>query len=86
MASEPITGVEAVNIYKREIVRSNDVLAKVDLDAPPRWWPSASGFGASPMVDGREVVFRVLVETSTHAGHLDIARESIDRHQHRVVK
>jgi hypothetical protein len=30
-------------------------------------------------------VFRVLVETATHAGHLDMARERIDGHQHLVV-
>ncbi len=85
-ASEPMTGVEAANIYEREIARSNEVLAKVDLDAPPRWWPPASEFGAPPMSDGREIVFRVLVETSSHAGHLDIVRELIDGHQHLVVE
>jgi hypothetical protein len=33
----------------------------------------------------RACVLRLLVETATHAGHLDLARESIDGHQHLVV-
>ncbi|MDI3243298.1 DUF664 domain-containing protein [Arthrobacter sp. AL08] len=84
-ASRPMTGVEAVNIYRDQIRRSNRILAKVDLDDPPRWWPPASEFAAQPMREGREVVFRVLTETSTHAGHLDIVRELIDGHQNLVV-
>jgi hypothetical protein len=34
---------------------------------------------------GLEVVFRVLNETATHAGHIDMARDHLDGHQHRVV-
>lgn len=85
-ASKPMTGTEAIDIYKREVARSNEVLARVDLGAPPRWWPQALEFDAPPMSDAREVVFRVLVETSVHAGHLDIVRELIDGHQHLIVK
>ena len=85
-ASEPMTGAEAVNIDKREIARSDEVLAKIDLDAPPRWWPPASAFDAPPMSTGREVLFRVLAETSVHAGHLDIVRELMDGHQNLVVE
>ncbi|WP_258804824.1 DinB family protein [Pseudarthrobacter sp. NS4] len=84
--SEPMTGAEAINIYKREITRSDEVLAMLDLDAPPRWWPPATVFDAPPMSNGREVVFRVLTETSVHAGHLDIVRELIDGHQNLVVE
>ncbi|GAB3536368.1 DinB family protein [Arthrobacter tecti] len=84
-ASRPMTGTEAVSIYKDEIERSNKVLAKVDLNGPPCWWPPPSEFAAPPMREGREVVFRVLLETSTHAGHLDIVRELIDGHQNVVV-
>ena len=84
-ASEPMSGAEAVTIYKREIARSDEVIANIDLDAPPRWWPPRSVFDAPPMSDGREVLFRVLAETSIHAGHLDIVRELIDGHQNLVV-
>jgi hypothetical protein len=37
------------------------------------------------MRDGREVVFRVLSETSVRAGHLDIVRELIVGHQNLIV-
>jgi hypothetical protein len=84
--SRPMTGAEALDIYTREITRSEEVLAGVDLDARPVWWPPASQFPAPPMAEGREVVFRVLAETSIHAGHLDIVRELIDGHQDLVVE
>lgn len=83
--SEPMTGAEAVAVYRRHIAHSDEVLAAADLDAPPRWWPPVEEFGGPMMSDGREVVFRVLVETSVHAGHLDIARELMDGHQDLVV-
>ncbi|WP_394253555.1 mycothiol transferase [Arthrobacter pityocampae] len=84
-ASTPMTGADAVSIYQEQITSSDKVLADVDLDAPPRWWPPASEFGHPPMATAREVVFRVLIETSVHAGHLDIVRELIDGHQNLVV-
>ena len=31
-------------------------------------------------------LLRLLLETATHAGHLDMAREGIDGHQHLVVQ
>jgi hypothetical protein len=83
--STPMTGLDAVIIYQDQITSSDKILAGVDLDAPPRWWPPASQFDQPPMADGREIVFRVLVETSVHAGHLDIVRELIDGHQNLVV-
>lgn len=83
--STPMTGEDAVRIYREQITSSDLVLAEVDLDAPPRWWPPAAEFGQPPMEDGREVVFRVLAETSVHAGHLDIVRELIDGHQYLIV-
>ena len=85
-AANPMTGTEAIRLYREEIVRSNEVVAHADLDAPPRWWPPAHEFDAPSMRNGREVVFRVLVETSVHAGHLDIVRELIDGHQNLVVE
>ena len=84
-ASEPITGAEAVDVYRQQIARSDEVLARIDLDAPPLWTPPSNVFDAPLMGDAREVVFRVLGETSVHAGHLDIVRELLDGHQHLVV-
>lgn len=85
-ASEPMTGAEAIKMYQHEIAASDEVLARTDLNEPPRWWPPASEFSAPPMSTGREVLFRVLIETSTHAGHLDIVRELSDGHQNLVVE
>ena len=84
-SSVPMTGAEAIDVYERQIARSDEVLRRIDLDAPPLWTPPASVFDAPPMRNGREVIFRVLAETSVHAGHLDIVRELIDGHQDLVV-
>ncbi len=84
-ASEPMTGMEAITTYRREIVQSDTILAGVDLNDPPRWVPPADVYGGPPMRDGREIIYRVLTETSVHAGHLDIVRELLDGHQDLVV-
>lgn len=81
-----MTGADAIRVYQHKIARSTEVLAQSDVNAPPRWWPASGDFEALPMTDEREVVFRVLVETSIHAGHLDIVRELIDGHQHLVLR
>lgn len=75
----------AVDVYEREIARSDEVLNRIDLDARPLWTPPASVFAGPPLKDAREVVFRVLGETSVQAGHLDIVRELIDVHQNLVI-
>jgi uncharacterized damage-inducible protein DinB len=84
-ASRSMTGAEAIDLYRHEIARSDELLTTIDLDAPPRWRPSADEFSGPLLADGRAVVFRVLSETSVHSGHLDIVRELIDGHQHLVV-
>lgn len=82
----PVTSMaDAVANYQHWVERSDNVLAQVDLDAPPRWWPSEEIFPFPPFADARACVFRVLIETATHAGHLDIVREQLDGHQHLVV-
>lgn len=80
-----ISGAHAVAQYRRWTEHSNTVLTDVDLDAPPRWWPPEDVFPFPPFRDARSCVVRVLVETATHAGHLDIVREQLDGHQHLVV-
>lgn len=82
----PVTsGADAVAQYDRWQRRSDAVLAEVDLDRPPRWWPPEAIFPFPPFVDARACAFRLLMETATHAGHLDIAREQIDGRQYLVV-
>nr|WP_297428683.1 DUF664 domain-containing protein [uncultured Actinotalea sp.] len=85
--SEPVTsGAEAVDLYRRWTLRTSTALASVDLDAPPRWWPPANVFPFPPFAEARSCVLRLLLETATHAGHLDLARERLDGHQHLVVR
>jgi hypothetical protein len=81
----PTSGKAAVAHYREQITRSDAVLAAVDLDAAPRWRPDPADFDTTELADGLAVVHRVLAETLTHAGHLDVVRELIDRHQHLVV-
>jgi hypothetical protein len=82
----PVTsGVAAVELYRHWSSRADVVLGDVDLDAPPRWWPSKEVFPSPPFADVRQCAYRLLLETATHAGHLDMAREVIDGHQHLVV-
>ena len=78
-------GAEAVDRYRRWTGRTDELLAELDLDAPPRWWPPEEVFPFPPFADARTCVLRLLVETATHAGHLDIVREQIDGRQHLVV-
>ena len=82
----PVTsGADAAAQYRRWRERSDAVLAEVDLEASPRWWPRDDVFPFPPFADARACVFRLLVETASHAGHLDIVREAIDGRQHLVV-
>jgi hypothetical protein len=79
------SGAAAVAAYRRWTRHGALVLAEADLDAPPRWWPPREVFPFPPFADNRQCVLRVLVETATHAGHLDVVRERLDGHQHLVV-
>ena len=82
----PVTsGADAVTTYRRW-ARAERRRARVHRPGrAPRWWPSADVFPFPRFEDARVCVYRVLVETATHAGHLDIVREGIDGHQHLVV-
>lgn len=80
-----LAGAEAIERYRAEVERSNRILAVADLTARPLWRPPPEVFDAPTFSTGEEVVLRVLTETATHAGHLDIVRELIDGHQHLVL-
>lgn len=82
----PITsGAECLDRYRVWSQRADAVIANVDLDAPPKWWPAPDDFPFPAFPQSRLCVGRLLVETATHAGHLDIARELMDGRQHLVV-
>ncbi len=82
-ADEPAAAVIAA--YTDAIAVSDDIIAATDLDRPPAspepWWDEAG----LTFPDLRSVLVHVLVETSVHAGHLDLVRELLDGHQHIVL-
>jgi len=84
-SAPPLPGPELREAYRRETALGDEILARTDLDAPPRWWPPAEVFDAPRLETGWEILLRVIDETAVHAGHLDIAREEIDGHQDLVV-
>ncbi len=75
--------VTILDLYRRECERANRVLAAVDTDAAPAWWPDF--MGEFRLNTNREVVLHVLTETSGHAGHLDAWRELVDGRQYFVL-
>lgn len=74
--------LEVVQRYRVVVLDSRRLLAQIDLDQPPAWWPPEEIFPMPAYESGRQVAFHLLVELLTHAGHLDMARERIDGHQH----
>jgi hypothetical protein len=81
---EPDESTDAVvQAYRDAIERSDRIIAATALDAPPRMpdpdWPEGA------FADLAEVVMHVILDTATHAGHLDAARELLDGRQHLVL-
>lgn len=69
--------------YAAEVERSNAVIAALGPAAGPRWWPATAR--EAPPRRLHDVLVHVLVDTATHAGHLDIVREQIDGAQFLVI-
>lgn len=65
--------------YRDEIALANSIIRATPIDAVPAWWPDF--FTQWRLHNLREVLLHTMTETATHAGHLDAARESIDRRQ-----
>ncbi len=74
-------GSDVIHLYEAECAVSDAIIATADLDATPTAWPDFLG----PAQTVGEIVLHVLAETATHAGQLDIVRETIDGHQHLVL-
>lgn len=76
---------QVLDDYREAVEESDRVLAGLALTDPPRlpepWWEEA---GMS-FPDVHAVLLHLLVETATHAGHLDAARELIDGRRHLVL-
>jgi hypothetical protein len=75
---------EVLAAYRTEIERSDEVIARTDLDAPPAWWPGDL-FGEWRLGSLREILLHMISEVACHAGHLDAARELIDGRQWLVL-
>jgi uncharacterized damage-inducible protein DinB len=71
--------------YRVAIDRSDEIIAARSLDEPPArpedWWADAG----MEFPDLRAVLLHVLVETATHAGHVDAVRELLDGRQYIVL-
>ncbi len=77
------TSAEVLEEYETECRLADDAVRDLALDAAPVWW--FEGAGTPPYTTLREVLLHVLVETATHAGHLDICRELADGGQRLVL-
>lgn len=80
---EGMTGSQVRELYEREAAATDAILTGRDWSAAPTWWPDF--FGDFRLETVRDVVLHVLVETATHAGHLDAVRELLDGRQWLVL-
>jgi hypothetical protein len=69
--------------YAEECRLADAAIEGLPLDQPPAWWFADAG--DPPYTTLREVLLHVLVETTTHAGHLDVCRELADGGQRLVL-
>lgn len=82
-APELQSDVELLEQYAEECALATAAVGEMGLDAEPTWWFEDGG--DPPYSSLREVLLHVIVETATHAGHLDICRELVDGGQHLVL-
>ena len=61
----------------------DDIIAAHSLDAAPR--RREPGWDTDDFPDLRSILQHVIIETATHAGHLDAHRELLDGRQHLVL-
>jgi uncharacterized damage-inducible protein DinB len=80
---ESHTDEEILEEYAHERQLATAAIADMSLDAEPVWWFDEGG--SAPYSSLREILMHVLVETATHAGHLDICRELVDGGQRLVL-
>jgi hypothetical protein len=83
VVAEDVAVSDVVALYRDECERADAIIRATALAAAPAWWPG--GVEGCPYADLREILLHVIVETATHAGHLDAVRELVDGHQHLVM-
>ncbi len=76
---------DVIDAFHDATAASDVLIESTPLDAPPKspeaWWAEVG----MAFPDLRSVLVHVLVETATHAGHLDAVRELIDGKQYIVL-
>ena len=78
-----VSSATVVEEYRNECRLADEVIQRTPLHAPAAEWREQRGeLQVESLLD---VIVHVIKETATHAGHLDVARELIDGHQHLVV-
>ncbi len=82
--AEDVSVASVLDGYRAEAALTDALVARTALGTAPAWWPTEL-FGDWRMDDLREVLLHVLVETATHAGHLDAVRELLDGTQWMVL-
>jgi hypothetical protein len=75
--ADDVSVADLVECYSEATVRGHDLVRDLPLDTPPAQWPTQL-FGPWRLHSLFEVLQHVLVESATHAGHLDAVRELID--------
>lgn len=75
LPDEPSTLADALDLFRAECRRSDEILSGLSLDDPLACQP-AELVGEVTTVRG--VLLHVIEELARHAGHLDIARELLD--------
>jgi uncharacterized damage-inducible protein DinB len=71
------SAAEVLAYYRQQCERSDEVLGRTPLSAPPRGSHGDPDTEKQP-ADLRWIVLHMIEETACHAGHLDIVRELID--------
>ncbi len=82
-ADEPADAVIAA--YVAAMAGSDAIIAATDLDSPPASPEPGWDQAGLAFPDLRSVLVHVIVETSVHAGHLDLVCELLDGRQHIVL-
>lgn len=71
------SGAELLAAYEEAIRTGPTLVRDLPLTTPPAWWPEGL-WGDWRLGTLQEVLLHLLVETTAHAGHLDVVRELID--------
>ena len=83
VAPDDVSDEQVLDDYRDECRAASAAVASMPLGQGLAWWFDDGS--EAPCSSLREVLLHVLVETTTHAGHLDICRELVDGGQRLVL-